>query len=152
MVLSRGPNRVHHSAIVVEDVERSLTFWRDGLGLDVVMDQVFTGDWATLFGAPSDTLRSVFLGDPQQPDSGLVELVSFQGSGSPSSSEPSSELTAGFFLLSFYVALDQTLARLQAVGAVPRSAIEVRGLAGPVRMATVLDPDGVLVELIDSPR
>jgi catechol 2,3-dioxygenase-like lactoylglutathione lyase family enzyme len=38
---------------------------------------------------------------------------------------------------------------LESVGAVLQAQIEVEGLSGPVRMATVRDPDGVLVELID---
>jgi glyoxylase I family protein len=114
------------------------------------MDQSFQGDWPTLFGVPSDRLRSVFLGDPRQPESGLVELVCFEGldpagAGSKVGRTPS----AGFFLLSFYVDVTQTVARLKSVGTIPDASIEVKGLSGPVRMATVLDPDGVLVELID---
>ena len=37
----------------------------------------FTGDWPTLFDAKTDTLRSIFLGDPSAPDTGIVELVVF---------------------------------------------------------------------------
>lgn len=55
--------KVHHSAIVTRDVEASLVFWRDGLGLDVLMDETFDGPWPELFGWGSTTLRSVFLGD-----------------------------------------------------------------------------------------
>ena len=40
--------RVHHSAIVVRDVEASLRFWRDGIGFAVMMDRHFDGDWPTL--------------------------------------------------------------------------------------------------------
>ena len=100
---------VHHSAIVVTDVEASLRFWRDGLGFEVVMDQRFDGDWPTLFHAPSTSLRAIFLGDPRHPRSGIVELVDL-GLGGP-----------------------------------PRR-IDVSGVA----MAVVTDPDGVLVELVDS--
>jgi hypothetical protein len=31
--------------------------------------------WPELFGAKTDRLRSIFLGDPQTPDSGIVELA-----------------------------------------------------------------------------
>ncbi len=68
---------VHHTAIVTTDVERALSFWRDGLGLMVLFDHEFTGDWPTLFDARTDTLRSIFLGDPSAPDTGIVELVVF---------------------------------------------------------------------------
>jgi catechol 2,3-dioxygenase-like lactoylglutathione lyase family enzyme len=67
--------RVHHSAIVVRDVEASLRFWRDGIGLDVTMDMLFDGDWSTLFGAPANRLRSIFLGDLARTDAGIVELI-----------------------------------------------------------------------------
>ena len=43
--------RVHHSAICAQDFDVSLRFYRDGLGLEVMMDSEFDGDWPTLFGA-----------------------------------------------------------------------------------------------------
>ena len=70
---------VHHAAICTADVERSLKFWRDGLGFTELFDRTFSGDWPELFGADSDQLRSIFLGDPQNPDTGIVELVVFEG-------------------------------------------------------------------------
>jgi catechol 2,3-dioxygenase-like lactoylglutathione lyase family enzyme len=141
---------VHHSAIHVQDVAASLRFYRDGLGLQVLMDHEFDGDWRTLFGAPADRLRSVFLGDPASPDSGIVELVAFDGDravdGHPSASGPP---RSGFFLLSFFVDVDATLARLSTLGFdAPASRIRVPGAGADVEMATVRDPDGVLVELI----
>ena len=79
---------IHHTAIVTADVERSMRFWRDGLGFAELFDHTFTGDWPTLFGATTDRLRSVFLGDPSAPDTGIVELVQFEGArpGAPPSS------------------------------------------------------------------
>jgi catechol 2,3-dioxygenase-like lactoylglutathione lyase family enzyme len=142
--------RVHHSAVCVADVDASLRFYRDGLGLDVLMDHEFDGDWPTLFGAPGTRLRSVFLGDPAVSDAGIVELVCFDGATPPN--EPDGRGPApGFFLLSFFTDVAATLARLAdlGLGGDPRR-IEVPGPAGPVAMATVRDPDGVLVELIEA--
>jgi glyoxylase I family protein len=141
---------VHHSAIVVRDVEASLRFWRDGVGLAVLMDHEFAGAWRDLFGAPSDRLRSVFLGDPAQPGAGIVELVVFDGAAGagtpPAVAEPPAP---GFFLLSVFVDVDAVLGRLATLGlgGAPRR-ITVPGPAGAVVMATVRDPDGVLVELV----
>ncbi len=56
-----------------------MRFWRDGLGLTELFDHTFTGDWPELFGAKTDRLRSIFLGDPRTPDAGIVELVVFDG-------------------------------------------------------------------------
>ena len=146
---------VHHSAIASRDIDAGIRFYRDGLGLQVLMDHEFDGDWSTLLDAPSDRLRSVFLGDPDSPDAGIVELVTFVGDGTSDGTGDSHEAPApapprsGFFLLSFFVDVDETLARLAAVGldgTVRR--IRVPGPGGDVEMATVRDPDGVLVELI----
>ncbi len=139
---------VHHSAICTSDVERSLRFWRDGLGMSQLMDYHFTGDWPELFGAKTDRLRSIFLGDPQTPGSGIVELVELTGAEAalPGSGAP----RHGFFLLSLQREVDETLSVLAALGfteAVRR--IDVVAPDGrTVAMAVISAPDGVLVELI----
>jgi glyoxylase I family protein len=144
---------VHHSAIHVQDVEVSLRFYRDGLGLEVLMDHEFDGDWRTLFGATSDRLHSVFLGDPGAPDTGIVELVAFEdGDGGARDTSVSGPPRFGFFLLSFFVDVDATIDRLAAAGFdAPATRIRVPGPGRDVEMATVRDPDGVLVELIGVP-
>ena len=146
---------VHHSAVYARDVDASLRFYRDGLGLQVLMDHEFDGDWPTLFDAPGDRLRSVFLGDPDSPDAGIVELVAFAGDptggdrGAPTPAPP----RPGFFLLSFFVDVDATLNRLASVGLDgPARRIQIPAPGGEVEMATVRDPDGVLVELVGTTR
>jgi catechol 2,3-dioxygenase-like lactoylglutathione lyase family enzyme len=149
--------RVHHSAVVVRDVDASLRFWRDGVGFEVMMDMHFDGDWETLFGAPTRRLRSVFLGDPARADAGIVELVQFVAPTDapldvPSAVAATPSVRTGFFLLSCYVDVDAVLDRLGALGLGGEpNRISVRGPGRPpsaVQMATVVDPDGVLVELI----
>jgi catechol 2,3-dioxygenase-like lactoylglutathione lyase family enzyme len=141
---------LHHSAIRVRDLDASLRFYRDGIGLALLMDHGFEGPWRELFDAPADRLRSVFLGDPEHPDAGIVELVAFteppSGDARPSTADP------GFLLLSFFVDVDATLARLGTLGfdAPPRR-VEVPSPRAPVAMATVRDPDGVLIELVGAP-
>jgi glyoxylase I family protein len=142
---------LHHAAICTEDIDRARLFWRDGMGLVEFFDHEFSGDWPTLFGAPSDRLRSVFLGDPASPDAGIVELVAFDAVDRAVDDEPiASEPRVGFFLLSFYVNVEATLRRLTELGftdGVRR--IEVSAGDGQtVPMAVVRAPDGVLVELI----
>ena len=143
---------IHHTAIVTADVERSIRFWCDGLGFAELFDHTFTGDWPTLFNARTDKLRSVFLGDPAAPDTGLVELVQFEDAkpGPPLSSAPA----FGFFLLSIERDVDVTLAGLAALGfddGVCR--IEMPAPGGKVVvMAVITAPDGVRVELIGPPQ
>lgn len=142
---------VHHAAICTADVERSLRFWRDGLGLTELFDHTFRGDWPELFGASSDELRSIFLGDSQNPDTGIVELVVFAQAGDAPT--PASGPRHGFFLLSLQRDVDATLSDLAALGftdGVRR--ISVPAPAGAtVPMAVITAPDGVLVELIGAP-
>jgi catechol 2,3-dioxygenase-like lactoylglutathione lyase family enzyme len=136
--------QLHHAAIVTRDVEASLVFWRDGLGFAVLMDHAFEGPWPALFGASSATLRSVFLGQADESGGGIVELVQMEGSGPrPPSPDGPAE---GFFLLSLYADLDTVLPRLAALGVGGSPTVEA---VGPVRLAVVRDPDGVLVELMD---
>ncbi|MGB6207347.1 VOC family protein [Mycobacterium sp.] len=139
---------VHHAAICTADVERSLRFWRDGLGFTELFDHTFRGDWPELFGARSDQLRSIFLGDPQTPDTGIVELVVFDGAGD--APDPTPGPRHGFFLLSLQRDVDATLSRLAALGfsdGVRRIGVPAQAGA-TVPMAVITAPDGVLVELI----
>jgi catechol 2,3-dioxygenase-like lactoylglutathione lyase family enzyme len=148
--MTRG---VHHSAIVTADVDLALRFWRDGIGLVEMLDHTFTGDWPTLFDAGTDVLRSVFLGDPDHPDSGIVELVSFAGVEDVTP-EPVPGPRPGFFLLSLERDVDATLATLAGLG----FADGVRRISMPapkgktVAMAVITAPDGVRVELIGAPE
>jgi len=139
---------IHHAAICTADIERSMKFWRDGLGFTELFDHTFTGDWPGLFGAKTNRLRSIFLGDPQTPDTGIVELVVFDGADEASA--PSRRPRHGFFLLSLQRAVDETLSVLAELGftdGVRR--ITVAAPAGKtVAMAVITAPDGVLVELI----
>ena len=142
---------VHHSAVYAHDVDVSLRFYRDGLGLQVLMDQEFEGDWRTLFDAPGNRLRSVFLGDPESPEAGIVELVAFagHGAGADAAAPTPAPPRPGFFLLSCFVDVDVTLDRVATLGFdAPASRIRVPGPGADVQMATVRDPDGVLVELV----
>jgi catechol 2,3-dioxygenase-like lactoylglutathione lyase family enzyme len=139
---------VHHSAICTADVERSLRFWRDGLGLHQLFDHTFTGDWPELFGAKGDRLRSVFLGDPRSPDCGIVELVELAGADEALPVHPAPR--HGFFLLSLQRDVDETLSGLAALGftdGVRRITMPAPG-GKTVPMAVITAPDGVFVELI----
>jgi glyoxylase I family protein len=143
---------IHHTAIVTADVERSMQFWCDGLGFTRLFDHTFTGDWPALFNARTHKLRSVFLGNPNTPDTGVVELVQFEDA-QPGASPPDRP-AFGFFLLSLERDVDVTLARLAALGfgdGVRR--VEMPAPGGKVVvMAVVTAPDGVRVELIGPPE
>ncbi|BBX16286.1 hypothetical protein CRI77_09105 [Mycolicibacterium duvalii] len=142
---------LHHTAIVTADIDLSKRFWCDGLGLTQFLDHTFTGDWPTLFGADTDKLRSVFLGDPECPDAGIVELVQFIGASDFSGAEShTGPPRPGFFLVSLERDVDRTLPALESLGftdGVRRISMPAPG-GKSVEMAVLTAPDGVLVELI----
>ena len=109
------------------------------------MDRTFEGDWPTLLGVPTTRLRSIFLGSSDHPDSGIVELVDL--SDGASVKPATRDQSPGFLLISVMTDVESTLGRLEALdlGGEPRR-IDVGGVA----MCTVVDPDGVVVELIES--
>jgi catechol 2,3-dioxygenase-like lactoylglutathione lyase family enzyme len=138
-------------AICTADVERSMRFWRDGLGFTELFDHTFSGNWPELFGANSHQLRSIFLGDPQTPDTGIVELVVFEGADEAPAPAPGPR--HGFFLLSLQRDVDPTLSALAAIGFT--DGVRRIGVPAPagatVPMAVIRAPDGILVELIGPP-
>jgi catechol 2,3-dioxygenase-like lactoylglutathione lyase family enzyme len=111
------------------------------------MDGDFDGDWPHLFGADTERLHSVFLGSPDRTDAGIVELVRFGGVDADDRTGERQPLATGFFLVSLEAELDVVLPRLAGLGlgGEPR----VTEVAPGVRLCTVTDPDGVLVELMD---
>jgi glyoxylase I family protein len=127
--------------VVVGDLEASLCFYRDGLGLEVLQDRHVEGDWPGLFDAPARSLRAVFLGDPGVPDdhAGVLELNVL--GGDISAGPPPSGPRTGFLMLSFFIDVEATLSRLSAfgLGGPPRRVIQPTP-NGPVTIATVRDP------------
>jgi catechol 2,3-dioxygenase-like lactoylglutathione lyase family enzyme len=142
---------VHHTAIVTADVENALRFWQSALGFTILFDHVFTGDWPTLFDATADTLRSIFLGDPAAPDTGIVELVVFDNPASATGpTGPTGGPATGFFLVSLNRDVAPTLRRLAALGFNDgvRQIVVPAPHGKQVQMAVITAPDGVRVELI----
>ena len=76
-----------HAGITVSDMERSLPFYRDGLGLEPFWDVTRDSDLIrAVVGVPFTTLRNVLL---KLPEGGFVELLEYRGverdGGGPSS-------------------------------------------------------------------
>jgi glyoxylase I family protein len=140
---------IHHSVVIVRDLDTSLRFYRDGLGLEVLVDREIEGDWPGLFDGPSGRLRVVFLGDARMPDvsAGVLELNAFLDGNVPTG-DPPAHPTTGFFMLSYFVDVEATLNRLAelGVGGAPRRVSQVTP-NGDIHIALVRDPDGVRILL-----
>lgn len=138
---------LHHVTLFVRDMDRSLAFYRDGLGMQVQVDREFDGDWPTLFGVTSTRLRAVIMADPSYPEVGQVELLTFT---QPAADGPSlAPVATGTVLLSFQVELDAVLPALESAGGTEVRRTTLRNGHGVV---TLRDPDGILVELLDIAR
>jgi catechol 2,3-dioxygenase-like lactoylglutathione lyase family enzyme len=135
---------LHHVTLFVRDIERSLPFYRDGLGMQTQVDREFDGDWPTLFGVTSTRLRAVILADPEYPEIGQVELLTFS---EPVAAGPTAAPVAtATVLLSFQVDLAAVLPALEAAGG---SDVRRATLRNGHEVVTLRDPDGILVELLD---
>jgi catechol 2,3-dioxygenase-like lactoylglutathione lyase family enzyme len=137
---------LHHAGVCVRDMEQSLQFYRDGLGLTVLVDKVLPGDMEPLLGVHTTETRTVFLGDPANTDSGIVELLDLGVREITDGAAQSGSPTRGVFLLAIQVDIEATLQRLAelGLGGPPR----IMPLPNGKSVATVVDPDGVVVELL----
>jgi glyoxylase I family protein len=137
--------QLHHVTLFVRDAGRSIRFYRDGLGFEIRVDREFDGDWPALFGVASKRLRAVILGNPDRAHQ--VELVTF-AEPVPDGPPPSQPAT-GTVMLSFNVDLEAVLPALLEAGAMH---VRRTTLGSGHAAATVRDPDGILVQLIDVER
>lgn len=137
---------LHHAGVCVRDMDESLRFYRDGLELTVLADKVLAADLESLLGVRTESVRTVFLGDAEHPDSGIIELLDL-GVAEVTDGRPQAGLPArGVFLLSLQVDVSAVLNRLGEMG----FGGQVRSMPTPGGglAATVTDPDGVMIELL----
>src|SRR5438093_2663268 len=139
--------RLTHVGICVSDMERALRFYRDGLGFRFEHDLHVEGE-------PSDTLlrlRGVNLDAVYLTRDGVrIELLRF-ASPQPPTPRRRSMHEHGLTHLSFRVAdLDATLAALRAAGERVLDETLIRVPASGAAACFVTDPDGQLIELVQS--
>jgi catechol 2,3-dioxygenase-like lactoylglutathione lyase family enzyme len=126
--------RFSHVVIAVTDVDSSVAFYRDALGMDVVFDQVLSGQ-PFRGRAVGGLLGGV-----------SIELLQLE---SPPGKPAAGARSVGLQLISLSVPnLDGAyLALSDAVGAAATKPFDVDG----VRMFFVTDPDGTVIEFVEFP-
>ena len=146
---------VHHGGISVSDMDASLRFYRDGLGLEVTLDAVRDAPYLhETLAVPFTALRYVLLKVPGTDGGAVVELLEYQGAERmPAAARPQDP---GNGPLCLQVRDAVTLhAHLREMGYRSRSAaaaaITAGGNAGG-RIVYVADPDGYWVELLERPK
>lgn len=140
-------NVIHHTAICVSDMDASVRFYRDGLGMEPTVAGDFEGPWRQLFGGPVDKLTMTMLGAADSPRAGTIELLQFVDAELDVAPPPSPR--NGFLLISVYCDVDVVLGRLAELGHPDHERIELETPHGTLVMGSVRDPDGTLIELID---
>jgi catechol 2,3-dioxygenase-like lactoylglutathione lyase family enzyme len=138
----------HHTAFQVADLERSLAFYRDLLGFEVVWERVNREEYVRkIVGYPDAELRQALLRFPESDH--CLELIDYRGvERQPVDTSPPNPGTAHICL--FVRGLHDVYDRLTAAG--------VRSVSEPVAVTSgpnegrfavyMIDPDGFPVELV----
>lgn len=137
-----------HVGITVEQMERSLRFYRDCLGLDIIFDREYSEDYLReILALDFESIRIVYLGIP---GGGSIELLEYRGIERLSAASRPCDPGCGH--ISLYVSNVERVTQLAAkLGYGTRSAAPVDITAGPnsgARNIYLLDPDGYSVELV----
>ena len=135
-----------HTGFVVKDLERSISFYRDAVGLEILREREFAGvEISQVLGYENAHLRMAMLG-VQGEEGHALELI--QSFNPASSSRTTSERSVqGASHLAFHVDdIEGTFRRMVANGAQqPNPPVHVP----PNRSACYLqDPDGNWIELL----
>lgn len=137
---------IHHTGLTVSSLERSLVFYRDTLGFEVVMEQEKAGGYlAAITGYPGAHVRMAHLVTPAGQRIELFEYV--EPHGRSRAGEP---CDVGLTHLCLVVDdVHDAYRRVSAAGAEPVSdpvAIDTGANAGAWGLY-VRDPDGIVLEL-----
>jgi methylmalonyl-CoA epimerase len=133
----RRLGKVHHVAVVVEDLDRATRFWHDVLGLPVELVLPIEADRVTIAFLPVGESK-VELVQPTDDTTGVARFLASRGEG--------------FHHVCFEVDnLAETLIRLELDGIELIDSAPRKGAEGPVAFLHPRSCHGVLVELIEAP-
>ena len=139
--------RQHHSGFSVADLERTVRFYGEGLGLEVASRIHGPKDYhGTMTGYPVCHLEVAFMSIPGGPPVEFIQYV--EPEGEPLDMETCRPGNGHIALV--VDDIEAVLQKLVALGGSPRSAEPVTIPSGPnkgARAIYVRDPDGITVEL-----
>ena len=140
-----------HGGITVGDMDASLRFYVDGLGLEIEFDRKLDGPYLpVVLGLQFEYIRGVYL---RIPGGGFVELLEYHGiERFPAAARPCDP--GGGHLCLYVDDVEAVHARLVGLGFKARSEHVVDITAGPntgARSCYIADPDGFAVELFQKP-
>jgi methylmalonyl-CoA/ethylmalonyl-CoA epimerase len=137
MTEGRTPTRVHHVAVVVRDMDKALSVYRDQLGLPLDVLLPIPGDGVRIAFLPVGE-SNIELVEPTDPTTGVARFLESRGEGFHHVCLEVDDVAAE---------LDRLAANgLELIDRQPR-----RGAEGPVAFIHPRSCNGVLVELIEAP-
>ncbi len=140
-------NTIHHAAFTVSDMERSVAFYRDILGMKVLWDSVEAGlaykgpVCDSITGCPGTEQHLVYLGIGDR----VLELVEYTPAGKPLEDNKASDVGSAHICLktddiaAFYQKL---LANNVRIHCPPQN-------RGVLSVFYFRDPDGIILEVIE---
>ncbi|MEE2677209.1 MAG: VOC family protein [Myxococcota bacterium] len=139
-----------HFGVCVRDLERSLRFYRDGLGFAEAGGLEVSGEpTATLIGIPEVELHAVYL----ERDGMRIELLHYPKPGTVGGADVRPMNQPGLTHFAVRVdRLDEALARLVPLGGVVLEHTRVRAEEFDAEVVYVTDPDGTRIELVQTPH
>lgn len=139
---------VRHAGLVVRDLERSLAFYRDIIGLKVRARMTESGEYIEkVVGIPGAVLEWAKL---ECPEGSLVELIEYKkGMGPAEENEKASADRRGFSHVAFTVRdIEDMYRTLNGRGFHCNNPPETSP-DGLVKVMYCHDPDGIIVELVE---
>ena len=142
---------IGHVGICVCDMERSVRFWRDGLGFEVLRESDFRGSaWRRVLELDDLDLHTKII----RRDHMTLELLAFAKPGHVGTPERRPMNQLGFTHLAIWVSdLDAAATRVTDYGGrlieATRTVFDHPKLKG--RWLMCMDPDGVRLELLEYP-
>lgn len=146
----------HHLTIAVNDLDESLRFYRDGLGLEIVFDDYLERDWMRFLGSPCMRIRELALSNPPDPPGGAAGGLASPQRGAAIAlavfddgidRQPLSGPPHGVSHVAFVIAGETVIERLASLGYRAVSAGETTVDGVRLHVWFVRDPDGVVIEL-----
>jgi catechol 2,3-dioxygenase-like lactoylglutathione lyase family enzyme len=138
-----------HIGICVSDLERSIRFYRDGLGFkEAGRLEISDEPTRTVLGIPDADLHAVYL----ERDGLRIELLHYPRPGAIGSSEPRPMNQLGLTHMAVRVeSLEEVIDKLVPLGAKVLEQTRVRNDAFDADLVYLTDPDGMRIECVETP-
>ena len=141
-------SRFSHVGVCVSDLERSLRFYTEGLGFELVDSHEVGEEFATLMEVDGVSLQSRFL----RRDGATIELLWFEQPGTEGDGERRPMNRLGLTHLSFLVDdVDGVAARIESLGGAVHHGTRTR-FGDNLDFVYCTDPDGPRIELMVLPQ